>query len=129
MDFQTEDIIHEIEVSIKKKYKEYEIELKINEETNSLNILIKKNNDINYYKSNFNEHYLQQKLKLRESINNIYCNICDLINKKEIKNNENQNNLKLEFKFNESYIELNREKVCEEMLNEIMIKRKKKKNY
>ena len=97
MDFKkTEDIIHEIGVSIKKKYKEYEIELKINEETNSLNILIKKNNDINYYKSNFNENYLQQKLKSRESINNIYCNICDLINKKEIKNNENQNNLKLE---------------------------------
>ncbi len=64
-----------------------------------------------------------------ESINNIYYNICDLINKKEIKIYENQNNLKLEFKYNESYIELNIEKVCEEVLNEINDKKKKKKNY
>ncbi len=65
MNLNTEDIIPEIGVSFKKKYKDYEIELKINEET-SLNILIKKNNDLYFYESNFNENYLQQKFNSNE---------------------------------------------------------------
>ncbi len=65
MNLNTEDIIPRIGVSYNKKYKDYEIELKINEET-SLNILIKKNNDLYFYESNFNENYLQQKFNSNE---------------------------------------------------------------
>ena len=87
----------------KKKVNEYEIELSINVD-GCLNILIK--NDFYYYESNFNEKYLQQKLNSNESINNIYNNICDLIDKREIKIEKYQNNIKLIFEYNNLYGEL-----------------------
>ena len=87
----------------KKKVNEYEIELSINVD-GCLNILIK--TDFYYYESNFNEKYLQQKLNSNESINNIYNNICDLIDKREIKIEKYQNNIKLIFEYNNLYGEL-----------------------
>ena len=99
----------------KKKVNEYEIELSINVD-GCLNILIK--NDFYYYESNFNEKYLQQKLNSNESINNIYNNICDLIDKREIKIEKYKNNLKLILKYNNLYGEL----IIEISLKDLFVK-------
>ncbi len=127
MNLNTEDIIPRIGVSYNKKYKDYEIELKINEET-SLNILIKKNNDLYFYESNFNENYLQQKFNSNDSINNIYNDICDLIDKKDIEIEENKNNLKLILKYNYSNFILIIEKSYEKLFEEMKDNKKKKEN-
>ena len=87
-----ESSIPSLSSSTKKQFNDYEIELKINED-DSLNIVIK--NNLYFYESNFSEKYLQKQFNINESINNIYNNICDLIDKREIKIEKYKNNLKL----------------------------------
>ena len=114
MNIDNKKLVYDYSLS-KKKVNEYEIELSINVD-GYLNILIK--NDFYYYESNFNEKYLQQKLNSNESINNIYNNICDLIDKREIKIEKYNNNLKLILKYNNLYGEL----IIEISLKDLFVK-------
>ncbi len=90
---------------LKKEFNEYEIELTLKEDI-SINILIRKKNDFYYYESSFNEKNLQNKFNTNDKINNIYKDIVKSIDNKEIKINENNNNLLLSFLMKDSYIEL-----------------------
>ena len=121
-----ESSIPSLSSSTKKQFNDYEIELKINED-DSLNIVIK--NNLYFYESNFSEKYLQKQFNINESINNIYNNICDLIDKKEINIKEEKNNLQLMLKNYNSYIILIIEissKYLLEKINEINNKMRKK---
>ena len=91
---------------LKKEFNEYEIELTLKEDT-FINILIRKKNDLYYYESSFNEKNLQNKFNTNEKINNIYNEIVKSIDNKEIKINENNNNLLLSLLMKDLlYIEL-----------------------
>ena len=94
-----------INAPLKKEFNEYEIELTLKEGT-SINILIRKKNDFYYYESSFNEKNLQNKFNTNDKINNIYKDIVKSIDNKEIKINENNNNLLLSLLMKDSYIEL-----------------------
>ena len=94
-----------INTPLKKEFNEYEIELTLKEGT-SINILIRKKNDLYYYESSFNEKNLQKKCNSNDKINNIYNDIVKSIDNKEIKINENNNNLLLSLLMKDSYIEL-----------------------
>ena len=104
MNFDSKKLVFGHSLS-KRNFNEYEIELTLNEDR-SLNILIQKNTDLYYYESNFSEKFFQQKFNSNDSINNFYNHFCNLIDKKEIKFEKYQNNLKLIFKYNNLYEEL-----------------------
>ena len=114
MNIDNKKLVYDYSLS-KKKFNEYEIELTINED-NLLNVLIK--NDLYSFESKFSENYLQKQFNTNESINNIYNNICDLIDKREIKIEKYNNNLKLILKYNNLYGEL----IIEISLKDLFVK-------
>ena len=86
--------------SFKTQFNEYEIELTLKKDI-SINILIKKKNVLYYYESSFNKKNLQKKLNINDTINNIYQEICRLIDNKKFEINF----ILLSLLMNDSYIE------------------------
>ena len=101
----TEEIKLYFPTSLKKQFNAYEIELTLKKNI-SINILIRKKDDLYYYESSFSEKNLQNKLNTNDTINNIYKDIYSLIDDNKIKINENNNNLLLSLLMKDSYIEL-----------------------
>ena len=88
----------------KKYINDYEITLTV--KNSVLNIYVQKINDFNYYESGFRENELQQKFNSNLTINYIFDDICNLIDKKKVKIEENKQNIKLIFSSNDLFTEL-----------------------
>ncbi len=71
-----------------------------------MNIYVQKINDYNYYESNFRENELQKKFNSNLTINYIFDDICNLIDKKNVQIEENKLNIKLIFSSIDLYTEL-----------------------
>ncbi len=88
----------------KKKINDYEITLTI--KNSILNIFVNHTNDFKYYESNFGENELQQKFHSTFTIKDIFDDICNLIDKKNVQIEENKLNIKLIFSSIDLYTEL-----------------------
>ena len=110
--------------SIKKIFNQYQIKLMSN--MDYINIFIQNNNTFNIYESKFNLEYLHQfnLLMGNLTINEMIDFINDLIEKKDIKIKENENNLKfilISTIKNYPNVELNliKKNIIEKLINEI----------
>ena len=88
----------------KKNINDYEITLTV--KNSVLNIYIQNINDFIYYESTFRENELQQKFNSNLTINYIFDDICNLIDKKKVQIEENKQNIKLIFSSNDLFTEL-----------------------
>ncbi len=110
--------------TVQKIFNQYQTKLTSN--MDYINILIQNNNTFNIYESKFNLEYLHQfnLLMANLTIDEMIDFIKDLIDEKEIKIEENENNLKLILisiikKYPNVKLILNKKNIIEKLINEI----------